>query len=80
MSNKSQRFEATVAASDLTPSATRIGWRILITVVLLLLVAVLSILLQGKRGASAAPLMQSTGDPLVMALYYPWFDEATWTY
>lgn len=23
---------------------------------------------------------QSTGDPLVLAFYYSWFDEATWTY
>ncbi len=23
---------------------------------------------------------QSTGDPLVLAFYYPWYDEATWTY
>lgn len=27
-----------------------------------------------------APLRQSSADPLVMAFYYTWFDENTWTY
>jgi hypothetical protein len=32
--------------------------------------------------ATSAPLVhaQSSGDPLVLALYYPWFDENAWTF
>jgi hypothetical protein len=30
--------------------------------------------------AQAAPLGQSSSDPLVLAFYYTWFDENTWTY
>lgn len=30
--------------------------------------------------AQAAPLAQSSSDPLVLAFYYTWFDENTWTY
>lgn len=41
-------------------------------------------LLQSSRAASAAPAerpsRQSAADPLVLAFYYTWFDESTWTY
>lgn len=30
--------------------------------------------------AQAAPVTQSSSDPLVLAFYYTWFDENTWTY
>lgn len=40
----------------------------------LLLTAALS------RPAQAAPLGQSSADPLVLAFYYAWYDENTWTY
>jgi len=56
----------------------RLGWRILLTLLLLLLVAIFSILLQSSRPANAAAPAQSTGDPLVLAFYYSWFDDATW--
>ena len=30
--------------------------------------------------ANVSPPAQSLSDPLVLAFYYPWFDETTWTY
>lgn len=56
--------------------ARRLGWRLLLTL-LLLLVAFLLNLLQRER-AGAAVHSQSTGAPLVLAFYYTWFDENTW--
>lgn len=37
-------------------------------------------LLHAGGAARAAPLRQSSADPLVFAFYYTWFDENTWTY
>jgi uncharacterized protein YraI len=54
-----------------------LGWRILLTLVLLLLVALFSLLLQNNR-AKAAPAAQSATGPLVLAFYYTWFDDNTW--
>ncbi len=56
----------------------RLGWRILLTLLLLLLVALFSILLQSGRPAKAAAPAQAAGDPLVLAFYYTWFDDNTW--
>lgn len=59
----------------------RLRWRILLTVLLLLLVAIFSILLHGRPAQAAAPAAapaQSLSDPLVLAFYYSWFDENTW--
>lgn len=33
-----------------------------------------------SSAAHAAPASQSSSDPLVLAFYYTWFDEHTWTY
>ncbi len=79
------RFNAAAgAAHDLPEASSRLGWRILLTLLLLMLVILLSLLLQPARTASASspfsPLRQSTGDPLVLAFYYTWFDENTWSY
>ncbi len=38
------------------------------------------VFLSGNRVAQAAPLAQSSADPLVLAFYYTWFDENTWSY
>jgi len=79
MSRKTVTFDAAVAASEHSDSTLRLGWRILLTAILLLLIALLSLLLGSARPAYAAPLAQSTRDPLVLAFYYTWFDENTWT-
>ena len=47
-----------------------LGWRIVLTILLLILVAIFSILLQPGRTASAAPAEQAISDPLVLAFYY----------
>ncbi|HXF61240.1 MAG TPA: endo-1,3-alpha-glucanase family glycosylhydrolase [Caldilineaceae bacterium] len=39
-----------------------------------------ALLLAPHRPLLAAPLAQSAGDPLVLAFYYTWYDENTWTY
>ncbi len=39
-----------------------------------------AVLLHAGGAARAAPLSQSSADPLVFAFYYTWFDENTWTY
>ena len=48
--------------------------RSLIVLLLSLVVAV-----PGSAGAQGALASFKSGDPLVLALYYPWFDENTWT-
>lgn len=59
---------------DLTqPARPRPAYLIACLVILLSLVAI-------PCPAVAAPMPQSAGDPLVLAFYYPWFDENTWTY
>ena len=70
-------------AGEQAAQSLHLGWRILISLLLLGLVALLGMLLQSSRTASAAPAerpsMQSMADPLVLAFYYTWFDESTWT-
>lgn len=51
-----------------------LGWRILLTLFLLLLLLAYSAW-SNTRTAEA----QSSADPLVLAFYYPWYDESTWT-
>ena len=70
----------------------RLGWRILLTMLLLACIAILGLVAASRNRVEAAPLpapeqspsqrpqSQSSGDPLVMAFYYTWFDESTWTY
>jgi uncharacterized protein YraI len=66
------------AASGADPigEPARLGWRILLTIILLILLSIAG----SYRQASAAPLPQSSGDPLVLAFYYTWYDENTWSY
>lgn len=74
------QFDALIpAAEETVESPPHLGWRILITLILLLLVALLSLLLQPSRVAHSAPAQQSVGDRLVLAFYYTWFDEASWS-
>ncbi|HHY55077.1 MAG TPA: SH3 domain-containing protein [Chloroflexi bacterium] len=82
---ESLQFDSTLPAIEEHPAhRLRLGWRILITLILLLLVMVLGMLLQSPRAASAAPASrpsaQSSADRLVLAFYYTWFDETTWSY
>ena len=79
------QFDAALPAVDERPEyGLHLGWRILITLILLILVMLLGMLLQVPRTASAAPAIrppaQSITDRLVLAFYYTWFDEATWSY
>lgn len=85
MTRKTLQFHAALASNDRADHQSqvyrsRLSWRILITILLLMLVALLSLLLQGAGSASAAPSAQSMSQPLVLAFYYSWFDENTWTY
>ena len=80
MTRKTLPFHTALANDDLAGRQARLHWRILITILLLTLVALLSMLLQGAGRASAAPAAQSMSQPLVLAFYYTWFDENTWTY
>ncbi len=68
----------TVSGGDWPEPALQLGWRIVLTLLLLLLVAVFSILLQPARAAKAASPAQGVSDPLVLAFYYSWFDDNTW--
>src|SRR5687768_6925789 len=47
---------------------------------LLMLLPLLTLIFQGTNQLHAAPLAQSVSDPLVLAFYYPWYDQNTWTY
>ncbi len=57
----------------------RLVWRIVYTLVLLGLLILLSMWV-GRPSAEAAPAAQGGSTPLVLAFYYPWFDENTWNY
>jgi uncharacterized protein YraI len=72
------QLKTTDIAGDWPEARQRLGWRILLTLLLLLLVALFSILLQSNRTARAAPAAQAISDPLVLAFYYTWFDDNTW--
>lgn len=80
MARKSVRFDSSVsAAEERATSASRLGWRILITVLLLALILIFSLLFQPARAAPLdRPTAQPSRDPLVLAVYYPWFDENSW--
>jgi len=52
----------------------QIGWRIALTILLLLLLLAISV-----RNSALRAGAQSASDPLVLAFYYTWFDDATWT-
>lgn len=79
------QFDSTLSPVEDHPErGLHLGWRILITLLLLLLVMMLGALLQYPRAANAAPAgrppAQSSSDRLVLAFYYTWFDESTWSY
>lgn len=82
----SNTFGASLPLASSTPDAPiqlRLGWRIFLTLVLLSLLALLGLWLSPdtlKAAPSSRPATQSSGDPLVLAFYYTWFDEQTWTY
>ena len=66
------------SGADWSEKHLHLGWRIVLTLLLLLLVALFSILLQSNRSAKAAPAAQAISDPLVLAFYYSWYDDNTW--
>jgi hypothetical protein len=55
----------------------RIGWRLVYTLLLLALLVLLNIFWGSSAGARIR--QQSTGTPLVLAFYYTWFDQNTWS-
>lgn len=67
---------------DESPERMRWGWRIVLTLLLLFFLALLG-LASARSQVQAKPLegpqAQSTGEALVLAFYYSWFDEATWS-
>lgn len=67
------------APDEAAASPLHLGWRVLITLILLLLVALLGLFLQPSRVAHSAPAQQRVSDRLVLAFYYTWFDEASWS-
>ena len=67
-----------MASKRYTHILLRLATVYLILVVGLGTTAICSHPVQGS--AAAAPHAQSLSDPLVLALYYPWYDESTWTY
>jgi hypothetical protein len=70
----------------------RLGWRILLTMLLLACIAILGLVAASRTQVEASSLRaplenvalrpqgQGSSDPLVMAFYYTWFDENTWNY
>ena len=80
IARETAQFDALIpAAEEMAETPPHLGWRILITLILLLLVALLSLLLQPSRVAHSAPAQQGVSDRLVLAFYYTWFDEASWS-
>lgn len=73
--------EFSVAQHNANPEAQpiRLLWRIVCTVMLLALLVFIGLWRSG-RIAGAALNTQQSGDPLVLAFYYTWFDENTWNY
>ena len=61
-----------------------LGWRIALTIFLFVLLILLGLLFgvysNAEAAANLAPSAQSSSDRLVLAFYYSWFDENTWTY
>ncbi len=51
-----------------------LGWRIGLTLLLLALLLLFAAISPPRAGA------QSSSDPLVLAFYYLWYDDATWSY
>lgn len=85
LTQKPIQFDSAIQVVDEQHDGSlHLGWRILISLLLLFLVTLLGILLQSPKPASAAPherpSTQSSAERLVLAFYYTWFDEATWTY
>lgn len=80
--NESRTLQAAFPqAGELNETHERLhlGWRILLTVLLLVAMVALGLWTTRSR-AAAMPAAQSGASPLVLAFYYTWFDENTWTY
>jgi len=77
-------LDATSPLASNTSSTMRLGWRIFLTLLLLLGLLALGLYASTHPGIKAAvetrPTAQSSSDPLVFAFYYTWFDEHSWTY
>ncbi len=61
------------------PGHLRWGWRIVLTLLLLTVLALIGMLTAHSK-AEAGPHAQTVSDPLVLAFYYSWFDATTWSY
>ena len=78
IANVTQRNDhASNLITQLIPARTH---RLVLRRWLFALLPLLTLLLPATHPLQAAPHSQSASDPLVLAFYYPWFDQNTWTY
>lgn len=79
-----KRLEALLPAiEEDSETPLHLGWRLLLTLLLLALLVFLSMTADSATGEAATDGIrnaQGNRDPLVLAFYYTWFDENTWTY
>lgn len=75
-----RRFQAAQPTIPHNDSTLRFGWRILLTCLILLGLALIGLWIGPNVSAhrQAAPASQNGTSPLVFAFYYTWFDESTW--
>lgn len=74
-----RNFEAGFTAAETEQPPLHLVWRILCTLLLLILLVLLALWRDSAHASAATPAQQS-GQPLVFAFYYTWFDENTWNY
>ncbi|MEM7128553.1 MAG: endo-1,3-alpha-glucanase family glycosylhydrolase [Chloroflexota bacterium] len=76
-------FNASISLAEPEGRIIHLGWRIFLTLILTILLILLTILADPFKRAESAALKtrsaQSLSTPTVVAFYYTWFDDSTWT-